>query len=430
LKSPTLRKTLAQLSGDWLLAEGLLHGLQAEALMNTGSTSQARARLGTATRKVASRRMFYNNIGTNTAIWWLYSAYLEFLEGDLDYKSPTYGMYNYVFKDKPPSHENVVSNNAKARTHYSHAADVLERLLKLDPTPNQDVVAGVPLHAHRLMVKLAVSMARTELVTQPREEAEMGYPACLLPRAIDAEAYLTRARDMLRKNVVFRELLQPQGDSQENHLSYTDLQEYQEKKKTGEVKGLISEQGVIVWKQLFYQAIVDYVLVNNASAEVEVIKELVEIERRPNAAEAIYAPTQAERLYLKTRIFLRTQFHPDHPMCAETLMSMSRWYVYSSMKRKSEPPLLGYGRSLEKRVSYARDVLFYVRTISQDVIPESQRQELLWLERRALRNLRDLDEMQPFLNAAQRGELTSRESELDESLEKRLAADEVVEFQQ
>lgn len=111
-------------------------------------------------------------------------------------------------------------------------------------------------------------------------------------------------------------------------------------------------------------------------------------------------------------------------------MSMSRWYVYSSMKRKSEPPLLDYGRSLEKRVSYARDVLFYVRTISQDVIPESQRQELLWLERRALRNLRDLDAMQPFLNAAQRGELTSRERELDEFLEKRLAADEVLEVQQ
>ena len=430
LKSPKLRKTLAQLSGDWLLAEGLLHGLQAEALMNSGSTSQARARLGTATRKVASRRMFYNNIGANTAIWWLYSAYMEFLEGDLDYKSPTYGMYSSVFKDKPPSHENVVSNNAKARTHYSRAADVLERVLKLDPTPNQDVVAGVPLHAHRLMVKLAVSMARTELVTQPREEAEMGYPACLLPRAIDAEAYLTRARDMLRKNFVFREFLQPQGDSQENHLSYAKLQEYQEDKKTGKAEGLVSEQGVIVLKQLVYQAIVDYVLVNNASAEVEVIKEIVEIERRPDAMEAIYAPSQAERLYDRTKLFLRSQFDPDHPMCAETLMSMSRWYVYSSMKRKSEPPLLDYGRSLEKRVSYARDVLFYVRTISQDVIPESQRQELLWLERRALRNLRDLDAMQPFLNAAQRGELTSRERELDEFLEKRLAADEVLEVQQ
>ena len=432
LKSPTLRKTLAQLSGDWLLAEGLLHGLQAEALMNSGSTSQARARLGTATRKVASRRIFYNNIGANTAIWWLYGAYIEFLEGDLDYKSPTYGMYSSVFKDKPPSQETVVSNNGKARTHYRRAADVLERLLKLDPTPNQEVVAGVPLHAHRLMVKLAVSMARTELVTQPSEEAEMGYPACLLPRAIDAEAYLTRARDMLRRNYVFREWLQPQGDdSDAKHLSYNLLQRYQELKKKGVLKGnAVSEQDVIGLKQLVYQAIVDYVLVNNASAEVEVIKEIVENERRPDAMEAIYAPSQAEQLYGNTRLFLRTQFRPDHPMCVETLMSMSRWYVYSSMKRKSEPPLLDYGRSLEKRVSYARDVLFYVRTISQDVIPESQRQELLWLERRALRNLRDLDAMQPFLNAAQLGELTSRESELDESLEKRLAADEVLEAQQ
>jgi hypothetical protein len=281
------------------------------------------------------------------------------------------------------------------------------------------------------MVKLAVSMARTELVTQPSEEAEMGYPACLLPRAIDAEAYLTRARDMLRENFIFREFLQPQGDSKENHLSYFKLQEHQEKKRKLDVTGnTVSEQDVIVLKQLVYQAIIDYVLVNNASAEVEVIREIVENERRPDAMEAIYAPSQAEQLYGNTRLFLRTQFRPDHPMCVQTLMSMSRWYVYSSMKRKSEPPLVDYGQSLEKRVSYARDVLFYVRTISQDFIPESQRQELMWLERRALRNLRDLDEMQPFLNAAHRGELTSRESELDESLEKRLAADEVLEVQQ
>lgn len=416
LKSPAKRRMVRQLGGDWLLAEGLIQGLQAEALLRTGSVSLAIARLETAARKAESRRMYYVRSGVDPSMYFLYAAHLRFLEGDIAYRPPTYGRYARDARAGPAAEDDAGANNKRACHHYNEATDILERLLKLDPTPSENVVDGHRLIAQRLIVRLAVSMARAELAAPPDLERDRGYPRCLEQRAVDAEALITRAHDVLNNNEIYREYLRPTGNGGGRRaLSYRDFQKYQEsKKKKGGTDG-ITEQDILAGKRLFYHAISDYVLVNNLRAEIECIKEVASESMDRRDSSGAFDPSVAELLYMTTKQFLQQQFFPSHPILSDLEISLARWFCHKSMlgerdrERTDVPPYV-----LAQKISYARDALFTVCKIRaaaegprMSMMP-STKEELLWLEAAAIGSLLDVHARSPFLDAESHRALDAR----------------------
>lgn len=416
LKSPAKRRMVRQLGGDWLLAEGLVQGLQAEALLRTGSVSLAIARLETAARKAESRRMYYVRSGVDPSMYFLYEAHLRFLQGDIAYRPPTYGRYARDPRAAPVADEDAGANNKRACRHYNEATDILERLLKLDPTPSENVLDGHRLIAQRLLVRLAVSMARAELAAPPDLERDRGYPQCLEQRAVDAEALITRAHDVLNTNEIYREYLRPTSNGGGRRgLSYRDFQKYQEsKKKKGGTDG-ITEQDILALKRLFYHAISDYVLVNNLRAEIECIKEVASESMGRRDSSGAFDPSVAELLYMTTKQFLQEQFLSSHPILSDLEISLARWFCHKSMfgerdrERTDLPPYL-----LAQKISYARDALFTVCKIRaaaegpETSMMPATKQELLWLEAAAIRSLLDVHARSPFLDADSHRALNAR----------------------
>jgi hypothetical protein len=413
LKSPAKRRNLKQLGGDWLLAEGMLQGLQAEALLLTGSEALAGSRLEAAARKAESRRTYYVRSGADPSIYFLYAAHLEFLEGDLAYRPPTYGLHA---RDDVPelSIDDSGASTVRARRHYEEAAEILERLLKLDPTPSDNVVQGPRLIAQRLMLRLAVNMARAEFAVRPEAERLEGYPDCLKQPVIDAEALVTRAQDVLNNNQIYRDYLRPTGVAGSRRLSYREFQEYQDRKSKQSSTASVTEQELIELKQLWHHAISDFVLVNNLRAEIEVIKEMVGAGEQRQSSAGAFDPSIAELLYMGTKQFLQEQFRPSHPILSDVEVSMLRWFnLKSNLTARDREQMTPY--LARQKISYAQDALFYASKIraaaESDKSPmrTSRVRELRCLEASAIRNLLDIHDTSPFLDDESRKRLVDRD---------------------
>lgn len=213
------RKLLASIGRDWTVEECMLHVLQAEALLLSGTRSAARSQLTRAIAKLEARRTYYHRTYGSADWFWLYSAFIHFVEGDVAQPAADLGIIETELAD----HATLFAAKSwghpgKALASYRRAGDCLERVLTLDPTPTQKVAAGLPLIVNRLMLRLLLSKAKIHI-------HKFGKPS---PEDLtDAEAFLMRAEELLRNNVWWTIFIAPDALFP---LSYARLLEVEEEK--------------------------------------------------------------------------------------------------------------------------------------------------------------------------------------------------------
>lgn len=396
------RKLLASVGRDWTVEECMLHVLQAEALLLSGTRSTARSQLARAISKLEARRTYYHRTYGRADWFWLYSAFIHFVEGDVAQPAGDLGIVETEFGDRAALFAaKSWGHPGRALTSYGRAGDCLERVLALDPTPTQKVAIGLPLIVNRLMLRLLLSKAKIHV-------HKFGKPTH--EDLTDAEAFLMRAEELLRNNVWWTVFIAPDALFP---LSYSRLLEVEEEKKLagGANKSSTTEQDLIALKQMWCHAINDYVTVMNLRAEAEAHKEPDDLAVDPLKP---WARNNAERCFQRALQLCRSQYRQRrHPLLIATEFAKARWLaiVSSSANFEHKP-----GKLQRRRlVSFARDCIFHVKRISAespDDLPVQQAFELRCIEYKALFNIKSLHSLDPFLNPEQLRQIDTRKEAL------------------
>jgi tetratricopeptide (TPR) repeat protein len=401
------RRLLASINRDWTVEECMLNALQAEALLLSGNVKKATSQLDRAVAQLEARRTYYHRNFGKADWFWLYTAFLHFVEGDLARPMTDFGTVGQDDAPRVQAFAKTAGGSNKAARCYRKAGDCLERLLQLDPTPTTEVASGLPLIVNRLMTRLLVSLARVQIT-------KFGNPT--IHDATDAESYLIRAEELLRNNVWWKLFIAPDALFQ---LSYARLQDIEDEKKKAQgtqATATMTEQELIQIKQFFCHAISDYVMVMIHRAEVAAFQELQGVIV---ARDKAWATSNAERCYQRALQLLRNQHRLSHPMLHEVELSKARWYATLS-DPEAVANLNLEGKELRRRVSFVRDCLFLVHKIRAHrgaAMPLQHRLELQFIELRALENMLAMNDGRDFLSDAQLQEVTDRMTQVRTGLE-------------
>lgn len=140
LGEPANKAMIQQQGGDHTVQEALGLGMKAQMLAALGEGDQAQTLISLAKQKLASRRTHYIKKGQNAAVYWLYEAFLDCVQGDIEYaKYVPPGVAENV-KCLPPG---VFSDDDKrlerCRKHYDRAMATLDNPIKGSKGGQDDV---------------------------------------------------------------------------------------------------------------------------------------------------------------------------------------------------------------------------------------------------------------------------------------------------
>jgi hypothetical protein len=406
VNTPANTKLLADNGKSWLAVLGRLNELEARAYYELGDYDKARTKVRLASDQMRQRRKFFIEQGSGgmAALFWLVDAKLKFLEGDLERAVAHYGATSSANTEIAAVAKRV-GNPKKSLAKYSESQRIIEGILGLSPQPQGVAVDEVWLQINSLLVRLLVSESYARLWGEG--EFRDGDVA-------DAEAFLIRGEELLANNVYWKLFVAPDAPFPLSYSRFQDLSE-EKRRAVGSQDSIVTEKDLIQFKKIWGEAIDDYLMVMMARAEVAAYSSLSSREGhlRPSTP-GKYGVVNAERLYGRARNLLAQQYRPDHPKMLRVKLSLARWYAIVS-----DPVGLGEetpsGTRLRGLVSMARDCLF---TIQQLQLAEASKGgkgklELLYVEMKALSNLRATHARWPCLSDAQLQEVERRIKEVE-----------------
>jgi tetratricopeptide (TPR) repeat protein len=126
LKEKKNRDLLISLGRDYSVQEGFGLGLRAQILAARGDFDSAKSFMNRAKAKLADRRTYYIKQGSNSPYYWLYEAFLDCAQGDIEYDQYVPPDVVEDVKDLPARFKEDDKRLERCRKHYEKALDILE----------------------------------------------------------------------------------------------------------------------------------------------------------------------------------------------------------------------------------------------------------------------------------------------------------------
>lgn len=251
------RKLLATIGEDWTVQEALLNCNKATAYFQKGDESKARASLKRAAKQLEARRTYLLQLMNGTrkgpgqdpkivlrdsGDFWLIAAFVKINEGMLEHPVPG---------------SNEFGSYAKAVACYRAASDILHTQLDTRGGGGATSSNSKDIHVDRAMLHVYLNLARLELWSRP-DAAAKKFLGVSEGQARDAQSFLIRADEGLRKNPYFNDFIAPDALFP---ISYKSLQDVADAKKGGPGAAgsdTLSESDLIHFKQRFAHTISDF----------------------------------------------------------------------------------------------------------------------------------------------------------------------------
>jgi hypothetical protein len=396
------KKLLIRWNVDHTLQETMVLGMRAQVLTQLGEASRARTDIHRALSKLESRRSFYIKRNAGNANYWLYGAFLKFIEGDL-YRPTSDFLDDNDTSESLAQLGSRLGNPNRLVQYHSQAAAILEKQLGVGLLLQEGQASADPqiLLAKRLMLRLLTSLGSAKIYKH-------GVPSTA--NLNDAESFLTRAEELLQDNPWWKSFIAPDALIP---VPYSIFQEASEAKQLGLAANskIPRERILIMLKRLWSHALHDWLMIMTARAE-----SLAYNHDSATGNTNPWGTSMAERTYQRALGLVRAHFRPAHPMLNKVETSKARWLVISS--DISRAPLRNRRDAMSK-ISQCRDSIFLLHKIRVALDKDANPRDTCaysFIELKALANIEKIDAVYAVLEAVQKDEIRARRDHLLASL--------------